>query len=87
MKLPTHVFVQDRDETLHCSGCLVEDSIPSRIRKNPELRLEFIELWALDHRDCNKFHDAAKAKANREYRKEGERRKLLEMPLRRQWIQ
>lgn len=87
MRIPEHVTVDDREHTLSCSGCFAEDSIPTRIRNNPELRLEFIELWSLDHINCDKFHDAAKAKSNREYRKEGDRRKLLEQPERREWIQ
>lgn len=86
MRLPAHVEVDDRQHTLRCACCFDEDSIPHRIRSNPELRLEFVELWALDHRECDKFRDAAKAKSNREFRKEHDRRKLLEMPPRRAWI-
>ena len=76
MSFPAHVYVDDHADTLSCGGCLESDSIPRRIRNDPERRWEFIELWALDHVDCDKFRDAAKAKANRELRKERDRRRL-----------
>jgi len=77
MRTPDHIFIQEVEHVLICAGCLVDESIPQRLRNNPETRMEFIELWLLDHSDCAKFRSAQKARANRELRKEADRRRLL----------
>ena len=79
MRTPDHIFIQEVEHVLICAGCLVDESIPQRLRNNPESRMEFIELWMLDHSDCAKFRSAQKARANRELRKEADRRRLLKI--------
>jgi len=81
MSATEHIAVDDKLNTITCHGCIVTDEIPHRVLRDPEQRLEFIELWTLDHSDCDKFHDARKAELNRQHRKEADRRKLLKRPV------
>lgn len=53
MTIPAHVSVNNLANRLLCTRCDTECPIPTRIRNNPELRLEFIELWAQRHADCS----------------------------------
>jgi hypothetical protein len=41
MRRPEHIFINDDEHLLICSGCLVDESIPQRIRNNPEAAREF----------------------------------------------
>ena len=52
MRMPAHVTVDHRTDTMRCSLCRIADQIPMRVRNNPETRLEFVELWALRHSVC-----------------------------------
>ncbi len=71
-----------------CSHCMDETQISRKILGNGERLVEFSQMYGLDHRDCHRFKDVRKAIQNRKFRKESERRRMLEIRQRldRVWI-
>jgi hypothetical protein len=72
------VQVDERLHTVTCSHCLTCDPIPRRIQFRPDMRFEFLELWALNHSECEDFSDARMARNNIKFRKESKRLLLLQ---------
>jgi hypothetical protein len=62
-----------------CSDCMDETKIGRSILGNGERLMEFSQMYGLDHRDCHRFKDVRKAMQNRKFRKESERRRMLEI--------
>jgi hypothetical protein len=60
-----------------CSGCYDSTPIRRAIVWQPDALMEFQELYALDHQDCDKFQDVRKAQLNRKFRKESKRLRLI----------
>ncbi len=77
MKIQNTLYCEDTN-SLECLHCLDVIELRKATAADPELLLQVREEYELDHSKCNQYKDIRKANAAREYRTEGQRRKLLE---------
>jgi hypothetical protein len=73
-----NTLYSDQWQSLECLHCLDAIELRRSTYTNPEVLMQVREQYEIDHSKCHEYRDAAKAQAAREFRKEGDRRKLHE---------
>jgi len=64
--------------SLECLHCFDVTELRHATGANPELLMQVREEYEMDHAKCHKYKDIEKAGQAREFRTEGQRRKLHE---------
>ena len=74
-----NTYYREDTHSLHCVPCGEVMEIGYR-ETNPEKLINIREAFALDHAECHLYHDAERARQRREFRKERDRRQILQRP-------
>lgn len=73
-----NTYYDARANALQCLHCLETIELRRATYTNPELLMAVREQYEMDHAECNKYKDIARATHAREHRTEGARMRMHE---------
>jgi len=73
-----NTLYHETTNSLECLHCMDTVELSAKTGANPELLMQVREEYEMEHGKCHQFKDIRKANQAREFRTEGQRRKMHE---------